>query len=120
LRQPRDKKFHRSWPKLSQVENTNCPTMVATSLDCPFGDLLFGFRSSCIDDVSYISVPDHTAALLAPSSPIHCVSHRTPSIRFTQERSGLGPWVRLASMRRIMLSNLEVRAFPRERWGCKN
>ena len=84
LRQPWDKKLHRSWPKLAQVENTNCPAVVATPFDRPFGKFLFGFRPSCIDDVSHISIPDHSTTLLAPSSPIHCVCHKTPSIRFTQ------------------------------------
>jgi hypothetical protein len=95
LWQPWDKKLHRSWPKLSQVENTNCPTVVATSLDCPCGKLLFGFRSSCIDDVSYISVPDHTAAILAARGPIHCVCHRNPQHTVYAEATRSMPRVRL-------------------------
>jgi len=58
--------------------------VVATPFDRPFRKFLFGFRSSCIDDVSHISIPDHSAAFLTPRGPIHYVGHKTPSILFTQ------------------------------------
>jgi hypothetical protein len=78
LRQPWNKKLHRRRAKVTQVEKTKCPAVVATSLDRPFGKFLFGFRFLCIHGVSHFSIPDHTAALLAPSSPIHCVCHLNP------------------------------------------
>jgi hypothetical protein len=78
LGQLRNKKFHRSWPKLAQVENTKSPAVVATPFDRPIRKFLFGFHSTCIDDVSHIPISDHPAALLAPRSPIHCVCHLNP------------------------------------------
>jgi hypothetical protein len=98
LRQPWDKKLHRTWPKMTQVENTDCLAVVATSFDRPLGKFLFGFRSSCIDDVSHISIPDHTAALLVPSSPIHCVCHLNPQYSELRGGPSLGDMTEMATL----------------------
>ena len=73
--QIRNKKLHRSRPKLAQVENADCPAVVAAQFGCSFGELLFSLCFSRSADVSYISIPDHPVAFLTPRSPIQFICH---------------------------------------------
>jgi hypothetical protein len=71
-------KPHRGWSKLPQVEITDSPAMVAPQLGSSFRKFFFRFRSSRTDDVSHISISNHSTAFLAFCGPIQFLFHVKP------------------------------------------
>ena len=58
-----------------QVEITDCPTVDATLLGCPWRKAFLNIHPLCIDCVSHISKTDHPPASLTSGGPIHFVCH---------------------------------------------
>ena len=71
-----------SWPKLMQSEIIKCPAVSTALFYYSCRQFLFGIRASYCEHISYVSIPDHSAATLASCSPIHFVGHLKPR----------GPW----------------------------
>src|SRR4029077_14756965 len=71
-------KLYGSWVKILQVEVTYCSAVVATQSHCSYRQLLFSSHPIDTENISHVSVTDHTTASRTFSRPIHLVRHGKP------------------------------------------
>ena len=75
LRQPWDHKPYGSCPKILQVEVTYCSAVVATQSHCSYRQILFGSHPIYTENISHVSITDHSCASRTFRGPIHLVGH---------------------------------------------